>query len=50
MIELRQRAMDALGDSFDIREFHDVILGHGILPIVVLEQVVDDWIAMQQNQ
>ncbi len=50
MIELRQRAMDALGDSFDIREFHDVVLGHGNLPIVVLEQVVDDWIAAQQDQ
>jgi uncharacterized protein (DUF885 family) len=50
ILELRQRAMDVLGDGFDIREFHDVLLGHGILPIGVLEQVVEDWIAAQQNQ
>jgi uncharacterized protein (DUF885 family) len=50
IFELRQRAMDALGDEFDFREFHDAILGHGILPIGVLEQVVEDWIAAQQNR
>lgn len=50
IFELRQRAMDALGDKFDIREFHDVILGHGTLPIGVLENVVDDWITAKQNQ
>jgi uncharacterized protein (DUF885 family) len=50
IFELRQRAMDALGGAFDIREFHDVILGRGILPIGVLEQVVEDWIAAQQDQ
>jgi uncharacterized protein (DUF885 family) len=48
--ELRQRAREALGDRFDIKEFHDAVLGHGILPIGVLEQVLEDWIAAQQAQ
>ena len=50
IFELRQRAMDVLGGKFDIREFHDAILGHGVLPIGTLERVVEEWIAGQQNQ
>jgi uncharacterized protein (DUF885 family) len=50
IFELRQRAMDVLGGEFDIREFHDAILGHGVLPIGTLERVVDEWIAGQQSQ
>lgn len=49
IFELRQRAMDTLGEEFVIREFHDVVLGQGILPIGVLEKVVEDWIAAKQN-
>jgi uncharacterized protein (DUF885 family) len=44
IMELRQRAMDRLGDKFDIREFHDSILKHGQMPLAVMERVVDDWI------
>jgi uncharacterized protein (DUF885 family) len=44
ILELRQRAMDQIGDRFDIKEFHNVVLGHGSMPLVVLERVVDDWI------
>lgn len=47
--ELRQRAEEALGDQFDIRSFHDTILGGGSLPIPLLESRVDNWIAAQQN-
>jgi len=45
ILELRARAREALGDRFDIRAFHDVILGGGALPLGILEQRVDQWIA-----
>jgi uncharacterized protein (DUF885 family) len=38
-----------LGDRFDVREFHDIILRRGALPLEVLEIQVDDWIAAQQK-
>jgi uncharacterized protein (DUF885 family) len=41
---LRANAEQALGDNFDIRRFHDTVLGNGSLPIAVLEEVVRDWI------
>jgi len=44
ILELRERAQEALGEAFDIRDFHDQILGNGALPLTLLEQVVDEWI------
>ncbi len=44
--ELRQRAEHELGDRFDIRAFHDTVLGGGALPLTLLEARVDDWIAV----
>jgi uncharacterized protein (DUF885 family) len=41
---LRKKAELELGDEFDIREFHDIILGGGPLPLTIMERVVDDWI------
>jgi len=43
--ELRARAEAALGDDFDIRAFHDLVIGNGSLPIDVLGDLVDEWIA-----
>jgi uncharacterized protein (DUF885 family) len=44
ILELRQKAMDALGDAFDIKEFHRVVLGTGSMPLSILEDVVQDYI------
>ncbi len=44
ILELRQRAMDALGAEFDIVAFHHLVVGNGAMPLEVLERVVDQWI------
>jgi uncharacterized protein (DUF885 family) len=44
ILELRERAKKALGDKFDIRQFHDQVLGAGALPLDVLEARIDGWI------
>ena len=44
MLAMRERARDALGDDFDIRDFHRVILDSGAMPLELLDRVVDDWI------
>ena len=40
ILELRDRAQAALGDTFDIREFHDVVIGKGAMPLPILESEV----------
>ena len=49
ILRLRQDAQAALGEHFDLRQFHDVVLGNGALPLLVLEQVIVDWLAEQQS-
>ena len=48
ILELRRRAEGALGDEFDIREFHDVVLKNGAVPLAILEENIDAWIADKQ--
>ena len=45
ILELRGEAEEALGDAFDIRAFHDVVLASGALPLDILESQVQAWIA-----
>ncbi len=45
--ELRTKAQETLGERFDIRAFHDVVLGAGSLPLTVLETRVNEWIESQ---
>ena len=44
ILSLRAKAKKALGEDFDIREFHDVILTNGVVPLDVLEKLVEDYI------
>lgn len=45
IIRLRQKAEQALGDRFDLRAFHEVVLMNGAMPLGILDGVVDEWIA-----
>jgi len=49
ILELRDRAKTALGDKFDIRGFHDQVLDAGSLPLDVLSDRIDTWIASQKS-
>ncbi|MGR4874280.1 DUF885 domain-containing protein [Pseudoxanthomonas sp. LARHCG66] len=46
--DLRRKAETELGDKFDIKGFHDTVLGGGALPLTLLERRVDQWIAKQK--
>jgi uncharacterized protein (DUF885 family) len=45
ILDLRQKAKTAMGDKFDIREFHEVILANGSVPLNILEELIDEYIA-----
>ena len=48
--ELRKRAESELGNAFDIREFHEVILEQGTVTLAILEQRINDYIARIKNE
>ena len=48
--QLREEAEATLGDAFDIRGFHDTVLGAGAMPLDLLEGRVNDWVQAQQDQ
>jgi uncharacterized protein (DUF885 family) len=49
ILELRAKAKNALGDQFDIREFHEVVLSHGAIPLHILENFVNEYISDTQS-
>ena len=49
ILELRERAHKELGARFDIRKFHDEVLSGGALPLDVLEERIDHWIAAEKG-
>ena len=44
ILELREKAQNILADRFDIRQFHEVVLTNGPVPLNILEELVDEWI------
>ena len=44
ILELRTKAKNALGDQFDIRDFHEVVIAQGAIPLNILEEFVNDYI------
>lgn len=50
LLDLREEARRELGDGFDLRAFHDVVLTGGALPMGLLQQRVRDWIAREKTQ
>jgi uncharacterized protein (DUF885 family) len=49
IMKLRALAEQTLGDDFDVREFHDVVLKNGAMPLAILNRVVNDWLAEKQS-
>ena len=50
ILDLRELARRELGDQFDLRDFHDVVLKNGAVPLDILERIVDDYIEATKNR
>jgi len=49
ILDLRENAKEQLGDKFDIKQFHDVVLTDGALPLTILESKVDSWVKSKKQ-
>jgi uncharacterized protein (DUF885 family) len=49
ILELRKKAETALGKDFDIKKFHEQVLDSGVLPLALLEQKINNWIASSKK-
>ena len=50
IVELREKARAALGANFSLKDFHAVVLDSGAVPLTILEQLVDEWIARTKDK
>lgn len=50
ILAARARAEAALGDRFDLKQFHETVLGSGAMPLGILDKVVDNWIAAELSK
>lgn len=49
ILELRKKAKAELGDEFDIRGFHDAVLGNGGIPLTILDEQITNWISTTKS-
>ena len=49
ILEARQHMMDEMGDQFDLKEFHNILLGSGAMPLDILDQVIASYIQSKAN-
>ena len=50
ILELRDRAKNEMGDKFDLKQFHSIVLDQGIVPLFILEDLIDEWIKSKNTQ
>ena len=50
ILELRDRAKRKMGDKFDLKQFHSIVLDQGIVPLFILEDLIDEWIKRETSQ
>lgn len=44
ILELREKAKTQLGDKFELKQFHNVVLKNGAVPLDILEELIDEYI------
>jgi len=50
ILELRDKAKNKLGDRFDLKKFHSIVLDQGIVPLFILEGLINDWIDLEAKK
>ena len=50
ILELRDRAKNEMGDKFDLKQFHSIVLDQGIVPLFILEDLIEEWIKSKTTQ
>lgn len=50
ILELRDRAKNEMGDKFNLKQFHSIVLDQGIVPLFILEDLIEEWIKSKTTQ